>query len=201
MFDLSPDWFEWKINGRPLQQSFSDILDDDGLITSVTLNPKQLPKDVGDLREETESYLKEIVSTCGYKKFAVLLSGIDSEIILRYLHKLQVDVEIYHIHFWFKPIDDLDIIKQIGSELNIPANVINFEWYKNRDSMFCIAKNTLQATTVKNTFHFAFQQIPKDRYIFTGCRNFERYGPQYLYNMAKGKHQDWDKPGRKTFID
>lgn len=201
MFDLKPDWFEWKVNGRPLQQSFSEILNDDGLINNVTFNPKQLPRDVGDLREETESYIQDIINTCGYKKFAVLLSGIDSEIIVRYLHKLQVDVEIYHINFWFKPADDLDIIKQIGYELDIPVNVIDFEWYESRDSVFRIAKNTLQTTTVKNTFHYAFQHIPNDRYIFTGCKNFERYGPQYLYHMAKNKHQKWNESGRKTFID
>jgi hypothetical protein len=198
---LHPDWFQWKINDRLLEKSFLDVLDSDGFITSVTLEPKQLPKDVGDLREETESYIKEIVNNCGYKKFAVLLSGIDSEIIVRYLHKLQVDVEIYHIHFWFKPNDDLEIIHKIGSELNIPVNVINFEWYKNRDSMFYIAKNTLQATTVKNTFYYAFQNIPSDCYVFTGCRNFERHSPQYLYHIAKNKHENWNKPGRKTFID
>ena len=49
-----------------------------------------------------KAYLDKIIATCGLSKFAVLTSGIDSEIIVRYLAKKKVDVEMYHIKFWLK---------------------------------------------------------------------------------------------------
>tara|TARA_Y100000385_G_C13083124_1_gene634964 strand:+ start:407 stop:1438 length:1032 start_codon:yes stop_codon:yes gene_type:complete len=200
-YDLEPNWFDWTVNGKPLT-TMAEVFEEDGFIHSVVCKPQMLPKDVGDLREETEKYLMRTVIQSGFTKFAVLLSGIDSEIIGRYLKKIGVDVEFYYTKFWFESDEVADIVKGIGKELDVPVHIVDWEWYKDRHSMFFVAENSFQPCSVKNVHIHTIQQIPEDRYIFIGSRNIEIYfPPRYLHKLAKDRHPNWHHTGRKLFID
>lgn len=198
MYDLKPNWFKWYINNKPLNKNtFSQIINDDGFITSVDIKTETLPKDVGNVREESEFYLDNIISTCEYKKFAVLISGIDSEIIARYLNKKNLDIKLYHIKFWFKNDDDVNLIKQISKELNVPYEIINYDYKIHKESMIKILNVSLQPASVKNTFIHAIPKIDKDRYIFCGIRNFEKNAVQNLCSF----HKPFFKNKKLIYID
>jgi hypothetical protein len=194
MYDLNADWFNWYVNNKPLgNKTFSEIVNEDGYIKSVKIIPETLPKYVGNVREESELYLDKIISSCKLKKFAVLISGIDSEIIARYLNKKKLDVKLYHIKFWFKNDDDTNLIKQISKELNVPYKIINYDYKDDKQSMIEILNISLQPASVKNTFLHAISKIEKDRYIFCGVRNFEKNAVQNLCSFHKPFFKDTNK--------
>lgn len=186
MSDLKPDWFEWYINNRPLEQNtMSSFLEKDGVINSVKIVANSLPSDVDDVRQESEAYLDSIIETCGYDKFAVFISGIDSEIIARYLVKKQLDVELYYTNFWFKDNTESDIIKEIASELDVKYNLIDYDWkIEGHQSILKILTKSLQPCSVKNTHIYSVTQVPEDRYIFMGNRNFEKNATRYLATVS-----------------
>jgi hypothetical protein len=200
-FDNQPNWFHWEVNGVKWG-NLADVCKENKQITQCSFTGQQLPKDVDDLRTESERYIKSIVDSCGYKKFAVLLSGLDSEIIARHLCRLQVDVEFWYCKFWFETDDNLNLVKEIAKELNCKLHVVHWDWYTDRQKMFQAAIDHLQPCTVKNTHGNTIEHIPSDRYVFIGSRNIEIYfNARYLRQIAEGKHKEWNNPGRKCFID
>ena len=129
MYDLKTEWFDWYVNDKPLGvKPLKHFLETDGAIYSVTVKTRDLPTDVGNIREESEAYLDKIIATCGFNKFAVLISGIDSEILVRYLAKKKLDVEMYYIKFWMKDNFETDILEQISKETGVKLNIIEWDW-------------------------------------------------------------------------
>jgi len=202
VFDNQPNWFHWEVNGEKWG-NLADVCKQGQEITDCSFYAQPLPTDVDDLRTEAERYIKSIVDSCGYKKFAVLLSGLDSEIIARYLNKFQVDVEFWYCKFWFENEDNLNLVKQVAKELNSKLHVVEWDWPTHSNKMFTNALDHLQPCTVKNTHENTIQNIPKDRYVFIGSRNIEIYfNARYLKQLAEsGGHKNFNKPGRKCFID
>tara|TARA_Y100001937_G_scaffold98314_1_gene134102 strand:- start:393 stop:1424 length:1032 start_codon:yes stop_codon:yes gene_type:complete len=186
MYDLKSEWYDWIVNNKPLNnKTFRQILDEDGFIYSVKILPSLLPRDVQDLRQESENYLDTIINSCGYKKYAVLVSGIDSEIIARYLKKKNLDVKIYHVKYWFKNDEESDIIKQIANELKIPYSILNFNWKTDKQSLIDTLSEQLTPATIKHTFTYALNIIEDDRYIFSGIRNLEKHATATLHSINK----------------
>ena len=202
IFDNKPNWFHWEVNGVKWG-NLADVVKSGHEITDCSFYAQQLPKDVDDLRTESERYIDSIIKSCGYKKFAVLLSGLDSEIIARYLCKLKLDVEFWYCKFWFETDDNLNLVKDIAKELDRKLHVVEWDWYKDRNKMFQAALDHLQPCTVKNTHGNTVEHIPHDRYVFIGSRNIEIYfNARYLKQIAEeGGHKNFHKPGRKCFID
>ncbi len=189
MYDLKPEWYEWYINDKPLgAKPLRYFLETDGKIDSVTIKTQHLPTDVGDLREESEAYLDKIIATCGLNKFGVLTSGIDSEIIVRYLAKKKVDVEMYHIKFWLKDNTDLDILKEISKETGAKLNIIEFDWRKHKKGMLTLLSDCLTPTTVISTYLHALESIPADRFLFGGRICIGNEGRNDYRNTIKFKN-------------
>ena len=64
MYDLKSEWYDWIVNDKPLNnKTFKQILDEDGFIYSVKILPSLLPRDVQDLRQESENYLDTIINS------------------------------------------------------------------------------------------------------------------------------------------
>ena len=171
MYDLKTEWYDWYVNDKPLGvKPLKHFLETDGGIYSITVKTRDLPTDVGNLREESEAYLDKIIATCGFNKFAVLVSGIDSEILVRYLAKKKLDVEMYYIKFWMKDNFETDILKQISRETGAKLNIIEWDWKKDKKSMLTLLSDFLTPTTVISTYLHALEHIPADRYILGGRR-------------------------------
>ena len=185
MFDLKTEWFDWYVNDKLLGvKPLKHFLETDGRIYSVTVKTRDLPTDVGNIREESEAALDKIVATCGFNKFAVLISGIDSEILVRYLAKKKLDVEMYYIKFWMKDNFETDILKQISKETGVKLNIIEWDWKKDKESMLTLLSDYLTPTTVISTYLHAFKYIPADRYLLGGRRALCE-GVAHARNLAR----------------
>ena len=171
MYDLKPEWYEWYINDKPLgTKPLKYFLETDGKIDSVIVKTQDLPTDVGGIREESEAYLDKIIATCGFNKFGVLTSGIDSEIIVRYLAKKKLDVEMYYIKFWMKDDTEVNILKEISRETGAKLNIIEWDWKKHKKGMLTLVSDCLSPTTVISTYLHALENIPTDRFLLGGRR-------------------------------
>ena len=185
MYDLKAEWFDWYVNDKPLGvKPLKHFLETDGGIYKLTVKTRDLPTDVGNIREESEAYLDNIIATCGFNKFAVLISGIDSEILVRYLAKKKLDVEMYYIKFWMKDNFETDILKQISKETGVKLNIIEWDWKKDKKSMLTLLSDFLTPTTVISTYLHAFEHIPADRYILGGRRTLSE-GVVHATNLTR----------------
>lgn len=185
MYDLKAEWYDWYVNDKPLGvKPLKHFLETDGGIYKLIVKTRDLPTDVGNIREESEAYLDNITATCGFNKFAVLTSGIDSEILVRYLAKKKLDVEMYYIKFWLKDNFETDILKQISKETGAKLNIIEWDWKKDKKSMLTLLSDFLTPTTVISTYLHAFEHIPADRYILGGRRTLSE-GVVYATNASR----------------
>jgi hypothetical protein len=183
MFDLQADWYDWYVNNKPMNsRSLGNFLKKDGIIYSVKIRTSPLPKNVDDVRQEAEAHLDHIIATCGYTKFAVLISGIDSEIIARTLAKKKVDLVLYHTKFWFKDDSESNIIKNIAKDIDVPYCIVDYDWKKDSYSMTEILSESLHPATVKNTHIHTVRKIPEDRYIFMGYKLENADNEEHLLN-------------------
>lgn len=185
MYDLKTEWYDWYVNDKLLGvKPLKHFLETDGGIYKLEVKTRDLPTDVGNIREESEAYLDNIIATCGFNKFAVLVSGIDSEILVRYLAKKKLDVEMYYIKFWMKDNFETDILKQISRETGAKLNIIEWDWKKDKKSMLTLLSDFLTPTTVISTYLHALEHIPADRYILGGRRTLSE-GVVHATNLTR----------------
>lgn len=179
IFDTKPDWFDWKINGIKFA-SLEEILIKEKILT-FDIEPYANCKysSIGSFREEVHNTAKKCIKDANGKKIVVAISGIDSEVIVRELVRLNADVEMVHMDIWYNNRTDLEIIKTIANELKIKLHIFTLNWNLHKQMIYKSLYDTCVAATAMNCMYWLFSHFDKDCFFVTGNGAFRKQGERF----------------------
>jgi|LakMenEpi03Aug12_release.lakeMendotaPanAssembly.Ray.scaffolds.fasta_scaffold380192_1 hypothetical protein len=179
IFDSKPNWFDWSINSNMFASPREILIKEK--ITSLDINAFNQCKysDVGTFREEVNNTAIQCVKKSNGRKIIVAVSGIDSEVIVRELAKLKANVEMVHMDIWYKNRIDLEIIKQISKELDIPLHVFTLNWNLHGKFIYKSLYETCVAATAMNCMNWLFSHFDKNCFFITGNGAFRKQGSRF----------------------
>jgi 7-cyano-7-deazaguanine synthase in queuosine biosynthesis len=200
LYDTIPDWFTWELNGIE-HAGVADIIKQDQQINDFKFIPlKSIPfASVGTLREEMFATAKKICKIANSRTITIAVSGIDSEIIARLLVEAGADVEIVYTRFWFKGNTELEIIKKLSKQLDVPYFVYDFSWNEHYKSVLNSLETTCIPATMMNYFHWMFSHRPLNNFFVTGHGTFRKSGGRFKHIAARYNLPDQIKKRGRAF--
>lgn len=179
IYDILPAYMSWSVNGIE-RQSFDYFTKQNLPLNTLDITFDWSGVDfsnVGTFREECLNAAKKVIADADGKTIAVSLSGSDSEIIVRCLHLLKANYELYHQTYWF--VDDDQNHQLINSQkvahaVNKPLNIIRFT---EEESIYAVKKNTIDYGIFSRGYYIIldfWERIPSDRFIVGGEGDLEK---------------------------
>jgi hypothetical protein len=180
LHDTPSSWMTWYFND--IQHSVpGDFFKKDIYNLNFTISASTEAKfnDVDDFRQEMERSVEKLIINAKGKKIALMLSGIDSEIIGILLKKRNIDFEVWHLNIPHKKQEDHDTLVEIAKGWRVPLNLINFSWIEFRDEWKQNLNNIGILATMMYSIWYAIDRIPSDHFVVVGNGAFRKKGNRF----------------------